>query len=69
MTGRVKPKTKISFNVIEGQFDLITENNFSYVSVPAGKKLKIRENMQMAVHGCEAVDGTLEIDGELIIEE
>lgn len=69
MAGRVKPKTKISFNVIEGQFDLITENNFSYVSVPENKKLKIRENMQMIVHGCEVIDGIMEIDGELIVEE
>jgi len=69
MAGRIKPKTKISFNVIEGQFDLITENNFSYLSVPEGKKLKIRENMQMTVHGCEIIDGIMEIEGDLIIEE
>lgn len=66
----VKPKQKVVFNPIEGKFDLVTGNNFSYTSVPTGKKLLIPENMQMAVFdGGIDVDGTLEIDGQLIIEE
>jgi hypothetical protein len=69
MAKKVKPKIKIAFNVLEGQFDYITDNNFSYKNVPTGKKLPIRENHQMIVLGCFEVDGTVEIDGELAVEE
>lgn len=65
----VKPKQKVVFNPIEGKFDLVTGNNFSYTSVPTGKKLLILENMQMAVFEGIDVDGTLDIDGQLILEE
>ncbi len=67
----VKPKTKIAFNPIEGDFNLITDNNFSYESVPAGKKLTIGPNQQMIVHEEFILDvgGELRLDGSLIIEE
>lgn len=69
MAKRVRAKRKVVFNPIEGEFDIISDNNFSYVSVPEGRKLEIPENMQMAVHGCEEIDGEMRIDGELIVEE
>lgn len=68
MAKPIKPKKKIVFNPLEGQFDLVTDNNFSYESVPANKKLKIRENEQMIV--CEGFDvqGELQLDGSLMLE-
>ena len=71
MAKPIKPKKQIAFNVLEGQFDLVTGNNFSYRTVPADKKLKIRDNEQMVLHGCMEVDGMLEIEGigMLVVEE
>lgn len=70
MAAKTKPDNKISFNPIEGQFDQITGNNFSYRSVPANKKLKVPENMQMTVHEEFQVEENAELllDGELILE-
>ena len=65
---QIKANTHIEVNPLTGDFDLISGNNFSYKSVPANKKLKIPENMQMALHGSFVVDGVLEIEGELVIE-
>jgi hypothetical protein len=68
MSKPVKPKKKISLNPLEGQFDLSVDNNFSYESVPQSKKLKIYNNMQMAVFGNFNLDGVLQLDGTLILE-
>ena len=67
MSKPVKPKQKISFNPLEGQFDLITENNFSYESVPTNKKLKIPDNHQMLVNQEFVVEGELILDGTLVV--
>lgn len=69
MAKRVKPKQKLTLNPIEGTFDIITDNNFSYESVPDNKKLTVDENMQMTVHEEFEVEGELRLDGTLIIEE
>lgn len=67
MAKPVKPKQKISFNPLEGQFDLITENNFSYESVPLSKKLKIPDNHQMLVHQEFVVEGELVLEGTIVL--
>ena len=71
MSKPVKPKKKIAFNPIEGQFDLVSDNNFSYESVPSPKKLTIPNNHQMIVH--EEFDleegAELRLEGTLIMEE
>lgn len=64
----VKPKKKIVFNPIEGQFDLITDNNFSYESVPAPKILTIPANHQMILHEEFDLEGELRLEGTLIVE-
>lgn len=64
----VKPKKKIAFNPIEGQFDLVTDNNFSYESVPNEKVLIIRENHQMILHEDFDLEGELRLEGTLIVE-
>lgn len=69
MAKPVKPKKKIAFNPIEGQFDLVTDNNFSYESVPSPKILTIRENHQMTVHEEFDLEGELRLDGSLMVEE
>lgn len=68
MSKKVAPVKKITINPIEGSFDLITGNNFSYESVPVSKTIKIEDNMQMVVFGSFDIDGTLILDGSLIIE-
>lgn len=65
----VKPKKQIAFNPIEGKFDLVTGNNFSYESVPLNKKLTIRQNEQMIVHEDFIIEGELRLDGSLIVED
>jgi len=65
----VKPKKQITINPTTGELDLVTGNNFSYESVPAGKSLKVRENEQMIVYEGFSVDGDFLLDGTLIVEE
>ena len=68
MSKRVKPAKKIVINPVNGEFDVATDNNFSYESVPENKKLKIYQNMQMAVFGEFELEGTLTLDGTLVLE-
>jgi len=65
----VKPKKKIVINPTTGTLDLVTDNNFSYESVPENKKLLVSKNMQMTVHEDFEVEGELRLDGSLIVEE
>jgi hypothetical protein len=69
MSSRVKPKKKITISPTTGQLDLVTDNNFSYESVPVGKKLKIYENMQMVVFGDFDSEGELTLEGSLVMED
>lgn len=69
MAKKVKPKVKIEFNPIEGQFDLITDNNFSYESVPEQKVLTIPDNHQMIVREEFELEGELRLEGSLMVEE
>lgn len=69
MSKRVKPKQKITVNPIEGTFDIITDNNFSYESIPENKKLTIDDNNQMVVMDEFLVDGELRLEGTLILED
>lgn len=68
MADKVKPPKKLTFNPIEGQFDYVVDNNFSYQGVPLNKRLTIHENMQMAVFNGFNLDGTLILNGQLILE-
>jgi len=69
MAKKVKPNKEIAFNPIEGKFDLVSGNNFSYESVPLAKKLRVRENEQMIIKEEFILEGTLELDGALFLEE
>lgn len=69
MSKPVKPKQKIAFNPTTGEFDLVTDNNFSYESVPSPKVLNIRDNHQMIIHEEFEIEGELRLDGSLIVEE
>jgi hypothetical protein len=68
MTKPIKPKNKITLNPLEGQFDLTNGNNFSYESIPANKKLLIRDNEQMIVTESFELEGELILDGKLVLE-
>lgn len=65
---RVRPPKKITINPIEGELDYVTDNNFSYQSVPLNKKLTIYENMQMTVFNGFDLEGTLDLKGMLVLE-
>jgi len=69
MAKKVKPKKKFAINPLTGGIELITDNNFSYESVPQGKKLEIPENMQMAHFGIFELEGELDINGSMIVED
>lgn len=69
MSAPIKPKKKLNINPITGKLDLVTDNNFSYESVPENKRLKIPENHQMVLHEEFDLEGELIIDGSLIMEE
>jgi hypothetical protein len=69
MAKPVKPQTTLDLNPTTGRIDVITDNNFSYQSVPENKRLKIPENMQMAHHGPFELEGALIIDGAMIVED
>lgn len=66
----IKPKKKTTFNIIEGQFDIVTDNNFSYKSIPDNKKIKVYENMQHIIHEEFQIEQNAELilDGDLIVE-
>ena len=65
----VKPKKRLAFNPLTGEFDIVTDNNFSYESVPDNKKLLIPQNHQMILREEFECEGELTIDGSLILEE
>jgi len=69
MSKQVKPKKKIVFNPLTGEFDIITDNNFSYEGVPTSKVLSIRENNQMTIHEEFNLEGELRLDGSFILED
>lgn len=71
MAKPVKPKKKVAFNAIEGQFDLVSDNNFSYEGIPAPKKLTIPENHQMIIREeFDIEDGAeLRLEGSLMVED
>lgn len=69
MSKAVRPKRKVVVNPITGDIDLVSDNNFSYESVPANKKLTIQENHQMTIHDEFHAEGDLDLLGSLILEE
>lgn len=67
----VRPRRKVSINPTTGKLDLVSDNNFSYESVPTNKRLHIPENHQMVIREeFEIESGSeLKLDGSLIVEE
>jgi len=67
----VRPRRKISINPTTGKLDLVSDNNFSYESVPNNKRLHIPENHQMVVREEFEIEtgSELKLDGSLIVEE
>lgn len=65
MAKPVKPKKRLELNPLTGEFDLTTDNNFNYQSIPTGKKLLIPENHQMINFTEFEIDGDLTLDGDL----
>lgn len=55
------------FNPLTGSLDLVTEDNFSYTYIIDGATKTIPTNQQMIVYNSLTIDGTLAIDGELVI--
>lgn len=57
----------IKFNPLPKEFDLVNPDNFSYNNIVTGKSLKIPNNQQMIIYEEITIDGTLVIDGELVV--
>ena len=69
MANCVNPKKKVTLNPLTGKFELVTDNNFSYQSVPESRFLTIHENNQMAVFDGFELEGELILDGNLVVED
>lgn len=70
MAGKnIKPKRRVVVNPTTGELDTVSDNNFSYESVPENSKLVIHANNQMIVRDEFTVDGDLELQGALILED
>ncbi|MDW8348100.1 MAG: hypothetical protein RML94_14150 [Bacteroidia bacterium] len=65
---KIKPDKKLVFNPVSNTFEYISDNNFSYLSVPANKTLKIPQNMQMVVYNGFILDGIVDLQGVIILE-
>lgn len=65
----VRPKKRIVINPTNGKLDSVTDNNFSYESVPENTRLVVHENNQMLVVDGFSVDGELDLYGSLILED
>lgn len=65
---KIKPDKKVVFNPITNVFEYVSDNNFSYLSVPIAKTLKIPQNMQMVVYNGFVLDGILDLHGTIILE-
>lgn len=65
----IKPKRKIIINPMNGNPDMVTDNNFSYETVPINKKLVVYQHNQMTVFDEFQVDGDVDLHGALILEE
>jgi len=50
-------------------WELNTNNNFSYESVPSSKILTIPENNQMAIFDGFELEGELRLDGSIVVED
>ena len=55
------------FNPLTGKLDLVENDNFSHSTIALGVTKTIPENQQMIVYNAVNVDGSLTIDGELVI--
>lgn len=65
----IRPKRRIIINPMTGNLDTVSDNNFSYDSVPEGKKLIIPSNNQMALFDGISVDGDIDLFGTIVLEE
>ena len=71
MSARVRPKKKLRLNLIEGSFDFVTDNNFSYESIPTPKNFEIPSNQQMIVREEFTIEpgAELRLEGSLFVED
>jgi hypothetical protein len=61
------------FNPFTGTLDIagsssapVATKNFSYLFIPTGQTIRVAEGQQMVFDGDLVVDGTLEIDGQIL---
>jgi len=59
----------LKLNPFTGKFDLVSigPENFSYNYIATGKSVLIPDNQQMLVYINITVDGTLTVDGDLVV--
>lgn len=57
----------LKLNPITGKFDLVSKENFSYETIATGKTVTVPTNQQMLVYEELIVDGTLVLNGEVVV--
>lgn len=69
MGKKITPKKRLSINPTSGEIEFVSDNNFSYETVPENQKLVIRENNQMKLSDEFQLEGDLDLHGSMILEE
>tara|TARA_R110000851_G_scaffold160304_2_gene303561 strand:+ start:868 stop:1062 length:195 start_codon:yes stop_codon:yes gene_type:complete len=62
----IKPKKKIVFNALTGEFDTIIEVLYSYTYNKHGGDVFVEEDFTLTMN-CPTIEGEIKIDGELYI--
>lgn len=57
----------LKLNPLTGKFDLVNPDNFSHTLIPTNVTKIIPANQQMIVNQNIQIDGTLLVDGELVL--
>jgi len=60
-------KKKLGIDPLSGEFEFISEDNFSIKEVASGKKTDVRVRQQMIVDGEIVVNGELNVQGEVVL--
>ncbi len=58
---------KLTLNVLTGEFDVYSPENFSYEITELNKTLKIKRTQQMVVADEYILDGTLILEGTIAL--
>lgn len=55
------------FNPFTGELDFVTSENFSYETIASGNTVTVEANQQMIVYDSIVIDGTLSVEGQVVV--